>query len=79
MSFRQKYGIIQDNKKFSFDLMCDNTLNNFLYQYCSTLEVPDVIILNTLPTNVKLLEILLTEKNNSKVKISTPIILDKNN
>lgn len=72
MVFRQKYGVIKDNKKFSFDLVCDNTLSNFLYQYYSTADIPNTIILNTLPVNVKLLENLLAEKNAMHVKITVP-------
>ncbi|MCY3853696.1 MAG: excinuclease ABC subunit UvrC [Thaumarchaeota archaeon] len=79
MTFRQKYGVIRDNKRFSFDLICDNTFSNFLYQYYSTSEIPNVIISNELPSNVKLLELLFSEKSNKQVKIITPLNIRQKN
>ena len=36
MTFRQTHGVIRDSEKFSFDLIGDNNFANFLYQYYTT-------------------------------------------
>lgn len=72
MTFRNKHGVICDSKKFSFDLVLDNTISNFIYQYYTTHEIPRYIITNININNSKLLESLF-----SRYKRNTKIILPK--
>ncbi len=72
MNFRMINGVIRDSDKFFYDLVCDNSFSNFLYQYYSTHKIPKFIIVSELPENQKLLESLLSEQSGFDVKISTP-------
>lgn len=72
MNFRMINGVIRYSDKFFFDLVGDNSFSNFLYQYYSTHKIPKFILVNTLPKNKKLLELLLSEQAGFIVKILSP-------
>lgn len=72
MTFKQMDGVIKDSEKFSFDLVGDNTFSNFIYQYYTTRRIPQMIVVNELPQEHKLLEKLLTKRSNKQVKIMLP-------
>ena len=72
MNFRMIHGVIRDSDKFFFDMVGDNSLATFLYQYYSTHKIPRFILVNELPENHKLLESLLSEQSGFEVKILVP-------
>ncbi|MEM4391862.1 MAG: excinuclease ABC subunit UvrC, partial [Candidatus Nitrosotenuis sp.] len=43
MNFKKINGVIRDSNKFSFDLVGDNSFENFLFQYYTTNQIPPTI------------------------------------
>ena len=72
MNFRLISGVIRDSDKFVFDMVGDNNFSNFLFQYYSTHPIPKVIVVNQKPSNVRMLESLLSKQANHQVSIVTP-------
>ena len=72
MSFRVLNGVIRDSERFAFDLVGDNSLQGFLYQYYTTHRIPRLVHVSALPAGRRLLESLLSERAGRPVSISVP-------
>ena len=72
MNFRMINGVIRDSDKFFFDMVGDNSLSNFLYQYYSTHKIPRFVLLSEPLQNRDLMESLLSEKAGFRVQILVP-------
>ncbi len=72
MNFRMINGVIRDSDKFFFDMVGDNSLSNFLYQYYSTHKIPRFVLLSGPLQNRDLMESLLSEKAGFRVQILVP-------
>ena len=72
MNFRIINGVIRDSEKFFFDLVGDNSLSAFIFQYYSIHKIPKFIYLSEYPNDQKLLESLLSEQAGFCVKILVP-------
>lgn len=72
MTFRRTRGVISDRKKFQFDLVGDNSLSSFLFQYYSSVPViPRIVYVNEEPDDCKILEMSLAKIAGHKVSIVT--------
>ncbi len=69
MTFRQTHGVIRDSEKFSFDLIGDNNLTNFLYQYYTTHQIPKTIVTSEEVEEKQSLADALTDRAGFLVKI----------
>ncbi|HXG08148.1 MAG TPA: excinuclease ABC subunit UvrC [Nitrososphaera sp.] len=70
MTLRRTRGVINDRKKFEFDLVGDNSLSSFLLQYYSSMPaVPRFIYVNEDVADKQLLEASLEKITEHKVSI----------
>ena len=72
MNFRMINGVIRDSDKFFFDMVGDNSLSNFLYQYYSTHKIPRFVLLSEPLQNRDLMESLLSGQAGFRVQILVP-------
>ncbi|ABK77176.1 excinuclease nuclease subunit [Cenarchaeum symbiosum A] len=72
MSLRQVNGVIRDRDRFSFDLVADNTLGSFLYQYYTTHKTPRYVVTSEEPPQKGALEKALTDAAGRSVSIVSP-------
>lgn len=72
MNFRLVSGVIRDSDKFVFDIIGDNNLGNFLFQYYTTHPIPDNIILSEMPPEHSILRSLLSKQAGRQIDIKTP-------
>jgi excinuclease ABC subunit C len=70
MTLSRTHGVMSDRKKFEFDLIGDNSLASFLFQYYSTMpSVPRFIYTNQAPTSKEVIEAALEKISGHKVDI----------
>lgn len=72
MTLISKNGVINDMKKYQFDLIADNSFENFISQYYySNPTIPNTIYLNEELEEISKLEQVLEKISNHSVKIKT--------
>ena len=72
MTIKQVRGVICGTERFEFDIMADNTLSNFVYQYYTTRSVPRYVVMNRLPEESASLEAELARACGHDVSITVP-------
>ncbi len=72
MTMRGVRGVIRDTERFEFDLVADNTLASFVYQYYTTREVPRYIVASEEPGDARTLEAALGEACGHDVSVVVP-------
>ena len=73
MTVKQIRGVIRDTERFSFDIMADNTLSNFVYQYYTTRKVPRYIVSSQQLESAAKLEKILAKSCGHDVSIVVPV------
>ncbi len=80
MTLISKNGVINDMKKYQFDLIADNSFENFISQYYySNPLIPNIIYLNEEIKEKSKLELVLKKISNHDVKIKNIDIIKKIN
>ncbi len=72
MTIKQVRGVIRDTERFEFDLIADNTLSNFVYQYYTTRKIPRNVVVSQELENASLLASMLSESAGHDVRIIVP-------
>ena len=72
MTIKQVRGVIRDTERFEFDLMADNTLSNFVYQYYTTRAVPRYVVVSEPLERASSLESALEDLCDHAVSIVVP-------
>jgi excinuclease ABC subunit C len=78
MTLLSKNGVINDMKKYQFDLIGDNSIENFICQYClSNPVVPNFIYINRKIQEREELQEILFELTKTKINIVTVDVMDQ--
>lgn len=72
MTMRGVRGVIRDTERFEFDLVADNTLANFVYQYYTTRVTPRYVVASEAPGGTASLEAALSSACGHDVSIVVP-------
>lgn len=72
MVLRQAGGVIRDRERFSFDLVADNSLAGFIYQYYTTRSVPRTVSVSEAPAGRAALEEALGRLAGRPVTVARP-------